>query len=84
LKNCDKIYVSFDVDGMDPSVSRGTGTCVEDGVLFEDAQKICEILSQEEKVCCFEFSEVNPLLDENNKMAKAVTQLLLAIYKNKC
>lgn len=28
LKDCDKIYVSFDVDGMDPYVSRGTGTCV--------------------------------------------------------
>ena len=84
LKDCDKIYVSFDVDGMDPSVSRGTGTCVEDGVLFEDAQKMCDLLSQEKKICCFEFAEVNPLLDDNNKMAKAVTQLLLAIYKNKC
>lgn len=84
LKDCDKIYVSFDVDGMDPSVSRGTGTCVEDGVLFEDAQKMCDILSQEKKICCFEFAEVNPLLDDCNRMAKAVTHLLLAIYKNKC
>ncbi len=84
LKDCDKIYVSFDVDGMDPSVSKGTGTCVDDGVLFEDAQKLCNILSREKKVCCFEFTEVNPLLDDNNKMGKAVSELLQTIYKNKC
>ncbi|MDX5405240.1 MAG: arginase, partial [Bacteroidota bacterium] len=31
LSNCDMVYVSFDVDSMDPTVSRGTGTPVDGG-----------------------------------------------------
>src|SRR5690606_35612126 len=37
LQNCDQIYISFDVDSMDPSISRGTGTPVSEGLTVEEA-----------------------------------------------
>lgn len=71
LENCDLIYVSFDVDSMDPDeVSYGTGTPVPDGITPEQAKRLLSVLLASPKVCCFEMVEVNPLLDKKgNKMA---------------
>ena len=36
LKDCDIIYVSFDVDSLDPSISKGTGTPVSNGFTISE------------------------------------------------
>lgn len=71
LKDCDIIYVSFDVDSMDPDeVSYGTGTPVPNGITPDQVNKLLSILLKDPRVCCFEMVEVNPLLDKKgNKMA---------------
>jgi arginase len=72
LEKCDIFYVSFDVDSLDPSLSEGTGTPVPDG-LFEDEMKVLlNGLLNNTKLACFEITEINPLLDSKNKMAKLV------------
>jgi arginase len=78
LKDCDIIYVSFDVDSMDPDeVSYGTGTPVQDGITPEQATKLLSILLASPKVVCFEMVEVNPLLDKKgNKMAVTALGIL--------
>jgi len=78
LSDCDVIYVSFDVDSMDPNVvSRGTGTPVNDGFTPETAQEILKAIIASGKVNCLEIVEVNPLLDnKGNEMAR-VTYLIL-------
>ncbi len=76
LEHCDLIYVSFDVDSLDPSVSRGTGTPVDGGLSIDQAKEIISILIQHEKVKCLEITEINPLLDTKNKMAKVVLEIL--------
>jgi len=78
LKNCDLIYVSFDVDSMDPELtSHGTGTPVKHGLSPEEAAGLLEGFSAVEKTCCVEFVEVNPCLDEKkNKMAEVAFELL--------
>ncbi|WP_320172264.1 agmatinase [Maridesulfovibrio sp.] len=38
----EKIYISFDVDGLDPSVIRATGTPVPGGILWHDALTLME------------------------------------------
>ncbi|MFN6091371.1 MAG: arginase, partial [Bacteroidota bacterium] len=60
LNNCQLIYVSFDVDSMDSSISKGTGTPVRNGITEKEAGSLCVRLIQNEKVCCFEIAEVNP------------------------
>lgn len=77
LKDCDIIYVSFDVDSMDPSVSRGTGTPVENGLKEEEARELLLRLVEDERLCCFEVTEVNPLLDDKgNAMAEAAFRII--------
>lgn len=78
LDACDLIYVSFDVDSMDPvEVSFGTGTPVKNGLFPIEALDIMEVLVQSEKLCCLEFVEINPCLDnKQNKMAETALNVL--------
>lgn len=76
LRDCDYIYVSFDVDSLDPSVSRGTGTPYPDGLQLHEAKTLLYHLLKHPKTIALEVTEINPLLDENNKMANAVLEIL--------
>lgn len=77
LKDCDLIYISFDVDSMDPSISRGTGTPVENGISEAEARQMIMRLLSQPKVCGFEIVEVNPTLDNKcNKMAEVAFSIL--------
>jgi arginase len=78
LKDCDIIYISFDVDSMDcDSVSYGTGTPVPIGFFANEIIGIIEGLIASKKIVCIEFTEINPLLDnKGNKMAETAFQVL--------
>ncbi|HEX5001920.1 MAG TPA: arginase [Bacteroidia bacterium] len=76
LSHCNTIYVSFDVDSMDSSISKGTGTPVRNGITEKEAGSLCVRLVQNEKVCCFEIAEVNPTLDKENLMAENTFEIL--------
>jgi arginase len=72
LNHCNLIYISFDVDSMDSSISKGTGTPVRNGITEKEAGSLCVRLVQNEKVCC----EVNPTLDKENLMAENTFEIL--------
>lgn len=76
LQQCDDIYVSFDVDSLDSSISRGTGTPVANGLKEREAEDILASLMQNHKICCFEITEVNPTLDKENLMAEIAFNIL--------
>jgi arginase len=76
LSHCDHIYISFDVDSMDPSVSEGTGTPVAKGLTEREAENLTSRLVRSPKVCCFEMVEVNPTLDRENTMAENAFKIL--------
>jgi arginase len=78
LANCDLVYVSFDVDSMDPThSSHGTGTPVPGGFTPEEAKEIIAELFRNLPVCCFEMVEINPTLDEKgNAMAEVAHAVL--------
>ena len=78
LKACDQIYISFDVDSLDPSVSVGTGTPVPNGFTKEQACELNIELIKDQRVCCWEVVEVNPTLDTENKMATHAFEILEA------
>jgi arginase len=77
LEACDVIYVSFDVDSLDSSLSVGTGTPVAHGLMKSEAMDLIQLLVREEKCCCFEMVEINPLLDKNaNSMGEMAFDIL--------
>lgn len=76
LSDCTDIYVSFDVDSLDASISKGTGTPVSNGLREREAEDLISKFMQNRKVCCFEVSEVNPTLDKENLMAEIAFNIL--------
>jgi arginase len=76
LNSCDDIYVSFDVDSLDSSISRGTGTPVSNGLREREAEDLLASMMQHHKICCFEITEVNPTLDKENLMAEIAFNVL--------
>jgi arginase len=76
LNHCNLIYISFDVDSMDSSISKGTGTPVRNGITEKEAGSLLVRLIQNEKVCCFEVCEVNPTLDKENLMAENTFEII--------
>jgi arginase len=79
VEPCDYIYISFDVDSMDSSISKGTGTPVPNGITEKQAAALILRLMQNEKVCCFEITEVNPTLDKENLMAENAFEILMRV-----
>ena len=78
LKDCDIIYISFDVDSMDSLiVSEGTGTPVPKGFTPDEVLSLIKCQYDTGKVICTEFCEINPLLDrQGNKMAETAFSIL--------
>ena len=82
LEDCEQIYISFDVDSLDSSISVGTGTPVPDGLTLPEAIKLNAQLIRDKRVCCWEIVEVNPTLDTENTMAEAAFEILEATTKS--
>ena len=83
LKECDLVYVSFDVDSMDPDLtSYGTGTPVKNGITPNEAKELLIAFSKNKKTACIEVVEVNPCLDEKkNKMAEVTLEIVEEIVE---
>jgi arginase len=76
LDKCDIIHVSFDVDCMDPSISRGTGTPAKNGITEREAGNFISRLLYSKKIVSFEIAEINPTLDRENIMAENAFEIL--------
>jgi len=76
LSDCQDIYISFDVDSLDSSITKGTGTPVHNGLREREAEDLISKFMQNRKVCCFEITEVNPTLDKENLMAEIAFNVL--------
>jgi arginase len=76
FKDYDGVYITFDADSLDPSISMGTGTPVPDGLSLDDAKKLLRAFSRMQNFKVLEVTEVNPLLDNQNKMAIAIVKIL--------
>ena len=76
LRFCDLVYISFDVDSLDSSFSKGTGTPVEEGLFLSEGENLCQDLLENNRVVCFEMVEINPTLDQENTMAQNAFNIL--------
>jgi arginase len=81
LSDCDILYISFDVDSMDPDeTSYGTGTPVKNGLSVEEARVLLNGFAKSPKTVCMEVVEVNPCLDNKvNTMAEVAFSLIESV-----
>lgn len=57
------IYLSFDVDSLDPSVAPSTGTPVRGGLTLREGDFICEVVHETGQLVGMDLVEVNPHLE---------------------
>ncbi len=69
-KDVDGIYLSFDLDALDPRFAPGVGTPVVGGLTFRELHLACEVLAETGKLIGMDIVEVNPILDATNQTAK--------------
>ena len=84
LKN---LYVSIDVDALDPSVAPGTGYAIPGGFTYREIWKILKEISKNFTIKGFDLVEVAPNLDLENKMtsilaAKIIIEFMDFIRRN--
>jgi len=63
------IYLSFDMDALDPRHAPGVGTPVPGGLTFREAHLACEVIAETGKLIGMDMVEVNPILDIQNQTA---------------
>ena len=72
----DGVYLSFDLDGVDPVQAPGVGTPVPGGLTLRESHLVCERLSASKKLVSMDVAELNPTLDFENKTAKLAVWLV--------
>ena len=54
------LFVSFDIDGIDPRWAPSTGTPVERGISLSEALELCKALRLTSRIVGMDLVEVNP------------------------
>ncbi|MCK4780510.1 MAG: agmatinase, partial [Candidatus Lokiarchaeota archaeon] len=82
------LYVSIDIDALDPSFAPGTGFAIPGGFSYRELWKILKEISENFEIIGFDLVEVAPNLDLDNKMtcnlaAKVIIELISFISNKK-
>jgi arginase len=72
------IWVSFDLDVIDPDEAPGVGTPVPGGITYREAHLFMEMAADTGKLVGMDIVEVNPVLDERNRTAEIARELILS------
>jgi arginase len=77
-RGTDGIYLSFDLDSLDPLHAPGVGTPVPGGLTYREAHLACEMVAETGRLMGMDLVEVNPILDERNRTAALAVELALS------
>ncbi|NEI73660.1 agmatinase [Rhizobium lusitanum] len=86
IPDMSNIYVTIDIDAMDPSIAPGTGSPCSDGLLYHELKAVLQRVAEKGKIVGFDCVEINPLVDlagQTSLMAStAVLEFLGAIFRS--
>lgn len=75
-----KLYVSIDIDVLDPSIAPGTGYAIAGGISYRNLWKILRNLAKEFEIIGFDLVEVSPRLDLPNRMTQICAAKLIVEF----
>ena len=76
--DADGIFLSFDMDVMDPRHAPGVGTPVPAGLTQREAHVACELIGATGKLIGMDMVEVNPILDVQNQTGALAVEFVLS------
>lgn len=79
-RGTDGIYLSLDLDGIDPMFAPGVGTPVMGGLTFREAHLAVELLAETKRLIGMDLVEVNPILDRTNMTGELAVQMALSAF----
>lgn len=79
----DAVYVTFDIDSIDPGVAPGTGTPEPAGLSADQALRTMEVLGAHDAVGAVDLMEVSPEYDPTGTTALLGSQLLVTLLERR-
>jgi arginase len=73
-------HATLDADFLDPIESPGVATPVRGGASYREAHLAMEMVADTKKMVSFEITEINPILDVQNKTAHFGMELILSAF----
>lgn len=73
-RDTDGLYLSLDLDALDPRHAPGVGTPVPAGLTERETHLACELMAETGKLTGMDVVEVNPILDVQNQTAKLAVE----------
>ncbi len=80
-EDTDAVYVTFDIDVVDPSVAPGTGTPEPGGLSADQALTVMETLGRHEAVGAADLMEVAPAFDDSEGTQRLAAYLLVTLLE---
>jgi arginase len=80
LDDTTHLHVSFDVDFLDPSIAPAVGTTIPGGPNYREAQLCMEMIADTGRMASLDIMELNPALDEHNRTAELVVDLVESLF----
>ncbi|MSO92464.1 MAG: agmatinase [Rhodospirillales bacterium] len=77
LPSGERVYVTFDIDAMDPSIAPGTGTTEVGGLFYEQARALLQAVCERNEIVGFDMVEVNPMIENIQLTGLLAAQLTL-------
>ena len=74
------LHLSFDMDGLDPTIAPGVGTPVRGGPTYREMQLCMEMLADCGQLGPLDLMELNPALDIRNQTAELAVDLLQSLF----
>ncbi|WP_394342393.1 agmatinase [Salinigranum rubrum] len=80
-EGADAVYVTFDIDAVDPSVAPGTGTPEPGGLSAAEALTVMEVLGARTEVGAVDLMEVAPTYDPTEGTQRLAAYLLVTFLE---
>jgi agmatinase len=77
-EGCKAVYLSFDIDSIDPGFAPGTGSPEPGGLLPREALQMIHTIAAE-GLCGMEVVEVSPPYDVNDNTAQLAARVILDV-----
>jgi arginase len=77
-RDVDGLYLSLDLDALDPRHAPGVGTPVSGGLTQREAHLACELIGETGRLIGMDLVEVNPILDIQNQTAALAVDFALS------